>query len=177
MQIRKLNEDEQEINELIQAAKGNKDAQLITSIPGFSYFSSLLIAAEIGDIRRFASSSKLVSWAGVCSRVYQSGNTIRHSKMKKDSNCKVNWVVLQCALVAVRHDARLAAVYERACTQHPKKVALTHVGNKIVKIIWHMLTYRKPYVHHDPNMHKNKSQEREHGTGHASDENLLAVQV
>ena len=42
----------------------------------------------------------------------------------------------------VRYDARLDLLYEQACTRHPKNVALTHVGNKILKIIWYML-YRK----------------------------------
>ncbi len=31
--------------------------------------------------------------------------------MKKDSNRKVNWIMVQCALVAVFHDARMKEYY------------------------------------------------------------------
>ena len=60
------------------------------STTGIDYYAEMFLASEIGGIGRFASSKKLVSWAGMCPTVHQSGNTMYHGRMKKDSNRKVN---------------------------------------------------------------------------------------
>ena len=36
------------------------------SMTGIDYFSAMMIPSEIGDINRFSSPQKLVSWAGLC---------------------------------------------------------------------------------------------------------------
>ena len=36
------------------------------SMTGIDYFSAMLIASEIGDISRFNTLGRLVSWAGLC---------------------------------------------------------------------------------------------------------------
>ena len=61
---------------------------------GIEAFSAMLIASEIGDISRFKTPEQLVSWAGMCPTVYQSGDIIRHGHMKKASNGRVNRVKL-----------------------------------------------------------------------------------
>ena len=65
-----------------------------------------LLSAEIDDITRFGNPKKLVSWAGMCPTLHQSGGTSYHGRMKKDSNRKVNWIMIQCAHVAAMHDDR-----------------------------------------------------------------------
>ena len=104
-----------------------------------------LLASEIDGIGRFASPRKLVSWAGMCPTVHQSGNTMYHGRMMKDSNRKVNWVLIQAAHVAVLYDGRIRDYYERMKKTHHSSIAITHVANKMIKIIWHMLTNRALY--------------------------------
>lgn len=48
--------------------------QLLMTIPGISYYSSLLTTAEIGEIDRFPNAKKLVSYAGLDPTVRQSGD-------------------------------------------------------------------------------------------------------
>ena len=38
------------------------------TIPGVDYYTALLFVSEIGDIGRFSSSGKLVSWLGLAPR-------------------------------------------------------------------------------------------------------------
>ena len=59
-------------------AKNMREANLLMSMPGIGEFSSLMILAEIGDIRRFESPKQLISYAGLCPGIYQSGNTERN---------------------------------------------------------------------------------------------------
>lgn len=126
-------------------ARMNEDARLIMSMTGIDAFGALLIALEIDGVKRFDNPKKLVSWAGLCPTVHQSGRAMYHGRMKKDSNRRVNWMMIQAANVAVRHDERMKEVYERARKSHPHQVAISHVANKMITIIWHMLQTRRPY--------------------------------
>ena len=44
----------------------------------------MLIASEIGDITRFNTPEKLVSWSGLCPSIHQSGNSLH----RKDEGWK-----------------------------------------------------------------------------------------
>ena len=80
--------------------------------------------------------------SGMCPRVYQSGDTTHHGRIKKDSNRRVNWIMIQAANTAVRHDDRMKRFYEQVKQRHGGNhpIAITHVANKMITIIWHMLT-------------------------------------
>jgi len=139
-QIRYLNDEIKQIEKVIGSiASQNEDAKRIMSMTGFDSFGALLIALEIDGIKRFSNPSKLVSWMGMCPTVHQSGNSIYHGKMKKDSNRQVNWMMTQAANVASFKDDRMKTVYERTRKKHPHAVAITHVANKMGMIIWHLL--------------------------------------
>lgn len=54
------------------------------TIPGISYYSSLLITAEIGEVDRFPREKKLVSYAGLDPTVRQSGDRELPGGISKD---------------------------------------------------------------------------------------------
>jgi transposase len=57
-------------------ASNNESVKILMSMTGVNYFSAMIISSEIGDINRFSSPQKLVSWAGLCPSVHQSGNSL-----------------------------------------------------------------------------------------------------
>ena len=99
------------------------------SMTGLDVFGSMLAASEIGDISRFKTPEHLVSWAGMCHTVYQSGDVTHHGRMKKASNRRINWMFVQAANTASMHDDRLKEFYERCKKRHGGKhvIAITHV--------------------------------------------------
>lgn len=123
---------------------------------GFDSFGALLIALEIDGISRFPTPKKLVSWMGMCPTVSQSGNTIHHGKMKKDSNRRVNWMMTQAANVASFKDDRMKEVYQRCRKKHPHGVAVSHVANKMGTIIWHLLSSKTLYNERKDNLYARK---------------------
>ena len=144
-QIRQLNCDIKQLEKTIdKIALQNEDAKIIMSMTGFDSFGAL-IALEIDGISRFPTPKKLVSWMGMCPTVHQSGNSIYHGKMKKDSNRRVNWMMTQAANVASFKDERMREVYQRARKKHPHGVAVSHVANKMGTIIWHLLDKKTLY--------------------------------
>jgi len=145
-QIRHLNDEIKQIEKIIGTiASQNEDAKRIMSMTGFDSFGALLISLEIDGIDRFQTPKKLVSWMGMCPTVHQSGNTIYHGKMKKDSNRQVNWMMTQAANVASFKDKRMKEVYQRSRKKHPHGIAVTHVANKMSTIIWHILSSKTLY--------------------------------
>ena len=125
---------------------------------GIEIFSAMLIASEIGDISRFSTAKQLVSWAGMCPRVYQSGDTTHHGRIKKDSNRRVNWIMIQATNTAVRHDDRMKRFYEQVKQRHGGNhpIAITHVANKMITIIWHMLTTMTAYSTKNSELYQKK---------------------
>jgi Transposase IS116/IS110/IS902 family. len=43
----------------------SEDVKLLMGIPGVNYYTALLLTSEIGDLSRFSSANKLVSWLGL----------------------------------------------------------------------------------------------------------------
>ncbi|MGC1931655.1 MAG: IS110 family transposase [Candidatus Nitrosopolaris sp.] len=70
-----------------QASK-NESVKILMSMTGIDYFSTVLIASEIGNITRFSTPEKLVSWSGLCPLIHQSGNSLYMGRMK-NGNKKV----------------------------------------------------------------------------------------
>ena len=62
---------------------------LLMSAPGIAWVLGYTIAAEIGDIDRFASAKKLCGYTGLCPKTYQSGSKDRrgHSRTPGPSTC------------------------------------------------------------------------------------------
>ena len=60
---------------------------------GFDAFGALWISLEI-DNKRFPRPNKIV-WMGMCPTACQSGQSIRHGKMRRDVNSNVKWMMLQ----------------------------------------------------------------------------------
>ena len=127
----------------IEASK-NESVKILMSMTGIDYFSAMMIASEIGDITRFSAPEKLVSWAGLCPLVHQSGDSLYMGRMK-NGNKKVRWILVEAANTASRTDDRLRKFYLRVAKRHGHHIAITHVANKICTIIWHMLTHKKLY--------------------------------
>ena len=107
--------------------------------------SAALLAAEINDISRFKGPEQLIAWAGMCPTLHQSRDVEYHSRPSRVTNRTVNWIMIQCALTASVHDPRMRKYYERLKTRHKPIVALAHLANKLLRIIWHMLTRNVTY--------------------------------
>jgi transposase len=67
--------------ELRRLGADHRYIPLLMSAPGIAWVLGYTIAAEIGDIGRFATPAKLTGYTGLCPRVYQSGATDRRGHL------------------------------------------------------------------------------------------------
>lgn len=146
VQIRKT---EEQIEEFVQH---NPLVRIIMSVPGISYYSGLMIVAEIGDIRRFESSRKLTSFAGLNPSVSQSGDKCYTGHISKQGDKHLRWILIQCANAAVKHDSRLAKVFHRIKKRRGHNIAITATARKLLTYVYVMLRDNIPY--HALQLHK-----------------------
>ena len=134
----------------------NEDAKLLMTLTGIDYHSALLIASEICDIRRFPSPKHLVSWIGLCPSIHQSGNSLHIGGIKKDSNKRVRWVLVQAAQTASRTDPRMKSLHDRIALKKDEGRAVIRVANKMATIIWHILAKKQPYYQVKQELYQSK---------------------
>lgn len=128
---------------------------LLLTVPGIGPILAYTIAAEIGDIRRFASPKKLAGYTGLCPLVRQSGDRDVRGPLAKNGPKYLRWALIEAATHAAR-DARYRERYERTKQrlgrQRGAKVARIDVARKLAEAIWHVLTKHEPFAPAGPTM-------------------------
>jgi len=144
--IEGLNQQIKRVDEEIHdKASQDEDVRLLLSMTGIDIYTALLIKSEIGCIHRFPDYKKLVSWAGLAPSLHQSGSVEYHGSITKQGSKMLRWIMVEAARVAVSHDDRLKRFYERVKRRRGDQKAIIAVANKMLKIVWFMLTRREHY--------------------------------
>jgi len=117
------------------------------TIPGISYYSALMISAEIGDIRRFDQSKQLVSYGGLNPSVYQSGEKCYTGRISKEGSKNLRRILIQCANIAAQKDKRLRSYYMKKKLAKGHNKAIVAVARKMLINIYVMLKHNITYDH------------------------------
>ncbi len=122
---------------------------LLMSVPVIAWVLGYTIAAEIGDIRRFATPRKLCGYTGLCPRVYQSGAKDRRGQLTHAGPKYLRWALMEGATHACRHPVyreRYQRNKRRLGKQRGAKVAQVDIARRLAEAIWHMLTREQPFA-------------------------------
>jgi transposase len=129
--------------ELKQLGADHRYVPLLVTVPGIAWVLGYTIAAEIGDVDRFASPAKLCGYTGLCPRVYQSGGTDRRGPLTHAGPKYLRWALIEAATHACRHEVyrdRYQRNKQRLGKQRGAKVAQVDLARRLAKAIWQMLT-------------------------------------
>ena len=122
---------------------------LLLTVPGIGWVLGYTIAAEIGDIDRFDSPTKLCGYTGLCPKVYQSGDKDHRGSLAKNGPKYLRWALIEAATHAARHPV-YAERYDRTKTrlgrQRGKKIARVDIARRLAEAIWHMLRKGEPFA-------------------------------
>jgi transposase len=120
-------------------------AKLLMTMPGVDYYAAMVLLSEIGDVKRFSSDEKLVSWVGLAPQVHQSGDSHWTGHISKKGSKRARWILGQCAQSARQHDPRMREFYERIERKHGSSKAIVAVARKMLAIMYVMLIRNEPY--------------------------------
>ena len=126
--------------ELGPIARRDPRAKLLATIPGVGPLLSLTLAAEIGDVSRFSSASKLVGYAGLAPRISQSGERSQTGRLSKAGSRTLRWAAVEAANQAWRPTNPFHEHYLRMAERHGKNPAKSSVARKLLIASWHMLS-------------------------------------
>ena len=122
---------------------------LLQTAPGIAWVLGYTIAAEIGDIGRFAGPKKLAGYTGLCPFVRQSGRRDDRGPLAKNGPKYLRWALIEAAVHAARHPVyrdRYERTKKRLGRQRGAKVARVEIARDLSAAIWHMLTKNEPFA-------------------------------
>ena len=132
----KVNETETKICELIR----DIDPPLL-SIKGIGEISAAVIVAEYGDISRFSSPAKMLSFAGLEPGYFQSGTSEHCGKMVKRGSSHLRYTILNCCSAVILHNEVFAEYYYKKISEGKShSVAKSHVAKKLIRLIFTLET-------------------------------------
>ncbi|QRY22488.1 IS110 family transposase [Halobacterium sp. GSL-19] len=146
--IDELTEQIDALEELIEeTAASLEETQLLMTIPGVSFYSSLLITAEIGEIERFDEANEVVSYAGLDPVVRESGDSRTEGGISKRGSGDLRWILVQCVQTAVHrcNDPYLGRFYARLKRRKNHQIAIVATARKLLVSIFHMLDRKEVY--------------------------------
>lgn len=122
------------------------EAQLISTVPGFGKFFSVLVATEIADVGRFSKVEKLHSYAGVIPSTYSSAERVYHGKIIKEGNKWLRWAAVEAVWPAVKSDFDLRLFFNKQARRKNINAAKVATARRLLTIIYRILKEGRCYV-------------------------------
>lgn len=138
---------------------------LIGCFRGFKTQAAMVLATELGDVRRFESPRQLMAYVGLVPSEHSSGDRRRLGAITKAGNARVRHVLIQAAWSyrkrptisaslkrrqqgqdpsvlahAWKCQHRLFKVFHRLAVRKPRQVAATAVARELVGFLWAVLS-------------------------------------
>lgn len=151
--VQRMNLLTEQMDELERQAKKHlkQEQKLLQTIPGIGPIWAPTILAEVLPVfhpEEKNGARKLVAAAGLDVRLNESGDSKGKGRMSKRGSKYLRTATIQAAEVAalVAKDPMFSSVYEKQKNKGKKHiVAVSHVANKMLHVVFSVLKNRKPY--------------------------------
>ncbi len=106
----------------------------LQQIPGIGPVLAAVLAAEIGDVRRFARPEQLASWAGLTPKHHESDTHLHRGRITKQGSRLVRWAVIESVQILPK-TTRIGVIRDRVADRRGRNIGvvaaarhqLTHV--------------------------------------------------
>lgn len=124
---------------LKQKSAEDERIPLLIQLPGVAMLTAITILAAIGDITRFPNAKKLVGYAGLGTRVHDSGMTHTSGRITKTGRKDLRRAMVNAANHAVVHHIHWKKEFERMEPRLGRSKAIIAIARKLLVAVWHVL--------------------------------------
>lgn len=132
-------------SQLRQKLRKDKQAQLLTTIPGIGVITAHVILSEVGDINRFSNHHKFARYIGIVPSLHQSGQILHSGHITKQGNKYLRTAFVESAQTAIRRDPYLAVKFNKIRAKKGYGVAIVAIGHKLAKSTYVVLKKQCEY--------------------------------
>lgn len=129
-----------------EVLRNSEEAQLISTLPGFGEFFSVLMSVEIADINRFDSAANLHSYAGLIPSTHASGDRLYHGRLVQRGNKWLRWAAVEAVWPAVRSDFDIRLYYQKRKKRKGANSAKVAAARRLLTIIYRVLKEKRAYI-------------------------------
>ena len=119
--------------------------QLLSTIPGIGKVLALTILYEIGEIRRFPSVGKFISYARLVKCAHESAGKRTGGKNNKIGNAHLKWAFGEAACLLVRESEEAKAWHQKLVSKYGKAKALSIIAQRLGRTAYMILKRRTPF--------------------------------
>jgi len=127
---------------LTELAAQDERVVYLVQLPGVGVLTALTLLAAIGDITRFPTAPHLVGYAGMGSRLHDSGQTTRRGRLTKDGRRDLRCAAVEAAHSAARTHPHWQAELARLEPRLGYNKAIVAIARKLLVSVWHVLTHQ-----------------------------------
>jgi transposase len=152
-EIRSLSAKIDDIEEKIKSIlcpddpSGGSSFDILNSIKGVGIGTIAAFIGYVGDVARFSSADKLISFIGFYPRIFESGKYKRKNPtIQKAGPKELRYVLYLASVACIKHNSELKKYYHDKVSNgmHAKK-ALIKVAVKLARMMYSMLKYGRQY--------------------------------
>jgi transposase len=129
----------------LMAAMANQNEEMtrLLQLPGFGVVTAVTVWAAIGDIRRFVDAQHLVGYAGLGTRVHDSGMTSHSGRITKAGRRDLRVALTEAAQVAANSHSHWKAELARLQPRLGRNKAIVAIARKLLVAVWYILALHK----------------------------------
>jgi transposase len=132
---------------LARRALDDPRAQRLMTVGGINAVVAISLLAAIGDVGRFSSPEKLVSYFGLNPRVRQSGDRpAYHGRISKQGRAHARAMLVEAAWAVATGPGPLRAFFIRIRQRRGDQVAAVATARKLAVLTWHLLSKGTDYA-------------------------------
>lgn len=132
--------------QILARAEGDKDVELLRTIPGVAYFTALALSCRIGDPKRFSSGKGLSNYWGLTPSTADSGDAKgRRGHITKAGSKVARWLLGQIVVHVLRKDPLMKLWYKPIRNRRGSRIARVAVMRRLTVIIRNMLVEGQDY--------------------------------
>jgi len=166
-ELDRLGEDLREIDKVLcGSVLHDEQMKRLLTITGVNSVVAVALLAAIGDIARFASPQKLVSYFGLNPRIRQSGLApAQHGHISKIGRAHARGMLVEAAWSAANSTGPLRAFFLRVRGKRGHQIAAVATARKLAVIVWHVLSGQEDFAWSRPALVAKKHRELELRSG------------